>query len=156
MAEKHDTMNHILTSLKLLCSAFGRKLDQDALAFWASRLSEYPPESVFKALREAMDGERFPTLKQLRDAAGNVGPTRNTVVEHPPLTADQRKRSDHSAIMSMLWLHYDKGWPLTDFGGHILGRLFGKDPHEALAKAKEIYDAPTVKAWMIDQQRAGN
>jgi hypothetical protein len=145
----------IRKGIQLLCSAFRTRMDKDGLEFWVSKLADYAGPQLWSALKSALDGDRMPTLRDLRQASGAASRP-NAYKEPPPLTADQRKRSDHAAIMSMLWLHYDKGWPLTDFGGHILGRLFGKDPHEALAKAKEIYDAPTVKSWMSDQARAGN
>lgn len=76
--------------------------------------------------------------------------------EPPPLTPEERKRADHSAVLSMLWLHYAHGWPVERIASDIVGRLFGGDPVRAVEAAKEIYPREFVLAWMEDQKRAGN
>lgn len=145
----------IKQSVRLLAANFNRRMDDETLRFWASRLSDHVGPRLWRALAGALDGETFPTLRWVCDQASE-SPRANSVRFTPDLTDEQRRRSDHAAIMSMLWMHYEKGWTLSDFSAHILGRLFGKDPRQALIAAKEIYDSTTVKRWIEDQQRAGN
>jgi uncharacterized protein (UPF0332 family) len=72
------------------------------------------------------------------------------------MTPAEKKASDHSAIMSMLWLHYVKGWQVSSFAGTIFERNFGVETARALQAAKEIYSAEDVERWMRIQERAGN
>jgi hypothetical protein len=74
----------------------------------------------------------------------------------PELTPEQRAKSNKAAILSMLWLHYAKGWSLDSFKGHVLGKAYEGDPTAALKAACEIYDRDLVMRWMQDQQAAGN
>jgi hypothetical protein len=140
-------------SVRILWSAFGRRADDETCAVWAQSLRAHDGAALRRVFREAAEGESLPTLGEV---LGKVRALRRASEERaaPDLTPEQRKRADNSAILSMLWLHYARGWRLQDFSGHVLGRLFGKDPAEALRAAAEVYDRETVLRWMHDQELA--
>lgn len=57
--------------------------------------------------------------------------------------------------MSMLWLHYEKGWQAPNFQGTVFERNFGVETARALAAAREIYDREAVARWMRMQEQRG-
>lgn len=108
-----------------------------------TRLDPLMGPALIEAMTELCDGEKFPTLKAIVDlqrAKAKQRASKELPVE-TTMTHEERKRSDHVAIQSMLWLHYHHAekWPLSSFDGSIMARLFGGSPVEALTKAKGIY-----------------
>lgn len=132
---------------------FNRRIDPEMELFWVNRLEPLAGPKLFRAMSEALEEERFPTLKRIIEMAQGRRDTQPFIAP-APLTTDERKRSDHAAIMSMLWLRYN--YEHDSLGELMLKRLFPGDPVKALATAMEIYPKETVNRWMDDQQRAGN
>ena len=153
----NEDFNRIKGLLQVLADTFNRRLNGETLLFWAKALE---PMAGWQALESAMGGTEFPTLRGLRDQAGGTEKP-NGWKEIPRLTPEEKKRADHAAILSMLWLHYTrpKAWPLDAFDGSLIGRIMGDaftgDVHAALARAMQIYDRATVLKWMGDQERYG-
>lgn len=153
--EESDARRCIRRRFRAMAANFGKRFPAELELLWVNKLEKYAGDALDAILEQSLMGEKMPTLGAImevvhgrRDSAAFVPP--------PRLTPEQQKKSDHAAILSMLWLHYEKGWELKEFDGHVLGRLFGGNANTALLKAKEIYDAPTVNRWMQDQQMAGN
>lgn len=133
----------------------GRKLSAVQIQHWVSRLTQHAENPIlWRILAEACDGARMPAVSDVLDAIA-AHPKAQARVEAPP-TPGERLRSNHAAVLSMLWLHYAKNWQLRDFAGTIMASQFGKDPYDALVAAKELYDKPTILAWMANQEQAGN
>ncbi len=82
---------------------------------------------------------------------------------HERLTPEEQKRSDNAAILSLLWLHYAKGWELERVGAETISRIVAaqlkqpaNDIPRLLAAAKEVYSRDFVMRWMEEQERIGN
>lgn len=85
----------------------------------------------------------------------------NPFMAPAPMTEEERKRADKAAILSMLWLHYAKGWDLARVGSDTISRLVSAHMPETniermLIAAKEIYPRDLVMAWMAEEQRIGH
>lgn len=125
---------------------------------WTRNLTRFYGPSLFRVLDDMQLGKGMPSIAEVLEAL-QASATRSLMERPTPPepTKEERERSDKAAILSMLWLHYAKNWPLWEFKGHILARQFGdKDPQEALKAAKELYDKDLILAWMVNQQQAGN
>jgi hypothetical protein len=102
-----------------------------------------------ETMAELCEGDKFPTLKTIIEMQRAKAMRKaHSAAPMQELTEAERKRADHAAILSMLWLHYEMGWKLEDFAGSTMGRLFGGDPRNLIEKAKRHYDRETVKCWM--------
>lgn len=138
-------------AISVLLQTFGKRPNDVVILVWCKALAPYAKGSaIWRALAQACEGDKLPSI----NAVKLLMQTRRETMDWqsaPEPTPEERKRSDHAAILSMLWLHYEREWPLDSFAGHVLGRLFGKDPAEALRVALEVYDRPTVAKWMADQ-----
>lgn len=143
-------------AIRKLFTMHNRRLNDEVVLEYCMHLAPYASgKLIWEALAEARSDDRFPNLAALkRRLAGR--PETEEYKAPPLLTEAERKRADHAAILSMLWLHCSAGWDLRDFAGHTLGRLFERDPTEALEAAKQIYNRATVLRWMEDQRAAGN
>lgn len=112
-------------------------------SFWVTRLDPLMGPALIEAMGELCDGDKFPTLKAIVDLqrARAKRKASGALPQVVMLTPEERKRADHVAIQSMLWLHYNhpEKWPLSSYDGSIMARLFGGSPVEALTKAKGIY-----------------
>lgn len=143
---------HLMRSLKLLAQAVGAKMGEERLHIYAKRLSPYATtKALYAAFSSLSEGERMPSVRQIRAEMGQraeLQPAKSI----PPLTDEEQRRSDQSAVMSMLWLHYEKGWGPSAFRGTIFQKRLGMDTAGALALAKEIYDRETIAKWMQDQE----
>jgi hypothetical protein len=152
-----DERRLLMDDVAKLASVMGRNLSKDALNHWADRLITLEPKSLlYRILGDFSDGPKMPALTEVLEAfnyAKRVRPEANLT---PRLTEAEKKRADQSAIMSMLWLHYEKNWQLSDFNGHIMARSFGRNPVDALIAASEIFTREDIRKWMKDQQDAGN
>jgi hypothetical protein len=151
VSPESQTREDIRRAVKMLFLAFGKRDDPDMVSFWVNRLEPLASARLYSALTQACEGDKFPSLRSIAMASAEQQRA-NARKEIPPLTAEEKKRADNAAILSMLWLHYEKNWRLEDFGGHVLGRLFGGNPQELLVKAKAHYDRATVAKWMEAQQ----
>ncbi len=126
--------------------AFGKRDDPDQISFWVNRLEPLASQALYTALGQACEGERMPALRAIVTAAS--GSMRANQWQAPPqLTEAEKKKSDHWAIISMLWLHYTRPHAFA-MCEDIFARLFGGDPHQALAKAKEIYSKEEIEKLM--------
>lgn len=143
----------IKRSVRMLCDAFARKLNEDALDTWAERLEPYATNPLlWRVLKDAVAWENWPNLgvllgkiqSEIKHSEGTKPP--------PPMTERERQRSDTAAIYSMLWLVYEKRWRVEDFAGTALARAFGRDPAEALRVAMMQFDRETVANWMEKNQ----
>lgn len=139
-------------------ASFGANAGPQTVAVWLQELSPYDGANLRAALREAANGETRPNLGAvkaryfaLRDAA-KASAQKNA----PDLTAEERRRSDVACMKSCLWLHYAKGWQVSDFDGSVFAKNFGGDFKRAFTAALAGYDKDTILRWMDDQQRAGN
>lgn len=140
------------SKIQVLFDASGTRLSDKTLKFWCMALAKYATGAmVFRALEQCSEEGTRPSIAKVKTLMRGR-PELEEYKPPPKLTESQCKRSEQAAIMSMLWLHYEHGWKLTDFAGHILGRLFGRDPTEALKAAAEMYDRATLARWMEDQK----
>ncbi len=158
----------IKRSVRMLCDAFARKLNDDALDTWAERLEPYSKNPLmWRVLKDAVAWENWPNLgvllgkiqAEIKHSEGTRTP--------PPMSDRERERSDTAAIRSMLWLIYEKGWKVEDFAGHALARAFLRLPIKppedetdedraahraaitrALTAAMQIYDRASIARWM--------
>lgn len=148
--------DRLTRAIKLLSEAHSKRLSPAGILTWCRALAPFAKQaSLWRALEASCEEARFPSIAQVKSLMRGR-PETESFKPIPPLTPEQKRRADHAAVLSMLWLHYTQGWRLTDFHGTVLAKAFGKDPHEALAAAVAVYDEATVRRWMSDQQRAGN
>lgn len=144
---------HLARSIKLLASVHNRKMSEDAVMMYCKRLSPYAlTTALYSALSMLADAERMPSIGTIKSAMGGRADLQ-PFPKIPDLTPEEQARSDQSAIMSMLWLHYAKGWKAADFAGSVFERRFGVDTAKALAAAAELYAPETILRWMRDQER---
>lgn len=152
-----DERRLLMESVAKMASVMGRNLNKEALNHWVDRLLGLEPKSLlYRILSDFSDGAKMPALTEVLEAFNYAKRVRPEANLSPQLTEAERKRADQSAIMSMLWLHYEKKWPLSDFSGHVMARAFGRDPIDALMAAAEIFTREDIRKWMKDQQDAGN
>jgi hypothetical protein len=141
-------------AVKSLWAHYGRNLGQDGRQSWVALLKKYDGPILRRIFTEwAQTQTSVPTTAAILARYHSMSQSKPEALNRQEQSADEARRSQHSAVLSMLWLHYFQGWKLDDFGGHILGQLFGKNPKDALEAAKEIYDQDTVCRWMEDQNR---
>lgn len=143
---------HLARSVNLLAAVHNRRMSEDAVMMYCKRLSPYAlTAGLYSALASLADAERMPSIGAIKSAMRG-----RTDLEPfkpiPQLTPEQEAASDKSAIMSMLWLHYAKGWGPSEFRGSVFERRFGVDTARALAAAKELYAKETILAWMQAQE----
>lgn len=137
-----------------LCAIHGRKKSDAAIAHITNRLESFPLESIKRAIEWAKDQRAIPSVTELIGVInGGNGAERQVVQSQKPLTEQEQRRSDFAAIMSMLWLHYEHNWRLSDFEGHIMGKAFGVDRLHALQTAAQHYDRDAVAKWMEQASR---
>jgi len=144
----------IVTAVNSLAAAFGRKLSPEGLNVWVKRLRPYRGAKLWAAIEKATESRSMPSIGEVLE----LMPRRDRQAAWeppPPLSAQERRRVDNAAIMSMLHLHYTMGWPLEDFSWHAMGRAFGKhdgtpatDIPKILQHAKEHYTQARVEEWM--------
>jgi hypothetical protein len=79
-----------------------------------------------------------------------------------PPTPEEKAKADQAAILSLLWLHYAKGWELSRVGAETISRLVAAradipptEIERVLAAAKEVYPRTLVLAWMENEKRNG-
>lgn len=133
----------------------GRKLPVAARQRWIIKLRDFSFNAVMSVIDAGCDAKHMPALTEVIEGVNSRQFSKGTYAPAVEMTPEQRKRSDLAAIMSMLWLHYEKRWKLSDIAGHALARAFGRDPVEALTVAKGIYSAEDVSRWMKQQEQAG-
>lgn len=151
MRTSHSELDQLQQAVRVLWSAFGRKADTDTCAVWAKSLRPYEGPVLYRVFREAAEAESLPNLGEV---LGKIRALKKAADGAPSilLTDEQRAKADKVAVLSMLWLHYAKGWSFESFHGTIFERNFGKDPVTALKAAAAIYDKDTVLRWMQDQE----
>ena len=143
---------HLVNSFRRLAQHHNKKLSEDSLFWYAKRLSPWAKgERLYQTIPMLMEEDRMPTIKRIKEALGGR-PEQSPAPTVPALTPEEEKRSDHAAIMSMLWLHYEKGWRASDLAGAIFERQLGVETARALVAAAEIYDRETVARWMRVQE----
>lgn len=155
----------IETAVKLLAACHNRPLPQPAVDRWIRKLAPFAQKSaLYRALEEACDRPKMPACSEVvsdvleeisrenaragLNASGWNGP------RPPPLTQEQQARADHSAVMSTLWLIYEKGWSVDDIT-RKLGTLFGADPRESITAAMQKHTPDSVRWWMQHQIENG-
>lgn len=143
-------------SIRLLAETHGRKLSDQAVTVWCKALAPYVTTlALFRALAESCEDERMPSIAKVKSRLRGR-PELEECKPIPEMTPEERERSDKGAVLSMLWLHHIKGWPMSSFAGTIFERRFGRDPTDALHVAAQTYDRTLVEAWMGDQKLAGH
>jgi hypothetical protein len=132
-----------------------KKLTDAARSFWVSELEKFPLTKISKACHWAAKEKYFPSLGAMLEQLA-LGDRLDSVqfAEHKPLTPQERQRSDHAAIMAMLWLHYQHGWAATAFLGTVMAQQLGKPPNEVIHAAKQIYTREQVHEWMRSHGQA--
>ncbi|MES2367775.1 MAG: hypothetical protein V4563_18000 [Pseudomonadota bacterium] len=143
----NEEFARIKTAIGVMASTFGKRMDADTLLFWATRLEPHAGKKLWAAFAACMDGDDMPTLKYLVNQSRPDHLAPNGYKAPPEMSAADRKKSDHWAIISMLWLHYTRPHAFA-MCEDIFARLFGGDPHQALAKAKEIYSKEEIEKLM--------
>ena len=131
------------------------------MTHFCRELLPYAGENLWRALRQACDGERFPMLGSIKNLCRQTNIS--TYVEPPKLTEGQQARADQKAVMSMLWIHHHHGWKPEDFAMSVFERQLGDllertgrtvtDVFEEYAKT---YTKEQVEKWMDDQERSGS
>lgn len=141
----------LVKAIKKLGAVHNRRMSDDATMQYCRSLAQHASgKAIWQALEESCDDERMPSIHALkRKLAGR--PELEPFKAAPLLTDAERKRSDIASIMSMLWLHYEQGWPLEDFAGTTLAKAFGGEPKAALQAAKEIYSRDQIFGWMTNE-----
>lgn len=164
--------NELLLRGKLinLCEIHSRKMSDEARGHWMRRLMQMHKTyggGLLKALDAAADSRTYMELGWIEERAQQFN--RRDVAPYvppPPPTTEEQLRSDHAAILSMLWLEYTKGFGPVHIGGVVAGcmsriyaKQFGKtdaEIEEAMAAARAKYPREYVLQWMEDQKRKGN
>lgn len=110
-------------------------------------------------MEKACDSREYFNLQWIVEAAATEN-RRDTkpFVPPPKLTDVEQHAADLSAVKSLLWLHYAKGWTMDEIGKDTLGRLFARqrglsadDVPALIEQAKESYPRETILRWMTDQ-----
>jgi hypothetical protein len=152
----------LTNAIQSVAEVHSKRMSDAAIRVWCKALAPYAKgQQLYRALEAACEEERMPSLHRLRELMRGR-PETNAAPTIRPLTELERKESDKAAILSLLWLHYAKGWELERVGAETIGRLVAArlegehDIAKVLAMAKEIYPRDLVLRWMDDQQRRGS
>jgi hypothetical protein len=158
-------LQRLRNEIVLLSEVHSKRLSDEAMSHWVKRLLQYATgQALWTALERARDERTFPSVGWvLEERERLMRVEAKPYAALPELTPDERKRSDNAAVLSMLWLHYARGWELERVGAETIARLLAQqtgrpieDIPKMLAAAKEIYPRDLVMRWMVDQERAGN
>lgn len=145
-------------AVRLLWKGFGRNADGETQGVWAKSLRPYADGlALWRILREASEvDESLPSLSavltRVRAVVASEKPAPN-----PTLTPAEKARADRTAVMSLLWLHYEFRWPLEQFSGAglagMLADAFGNRDAviAALRSARDTNSREDVRRWMFDQ-----
>lgn len=142
-------------SIRLVFAAQARKAFPEVLSLWEEMLRPHDGPHLVAVLADMAQASKMP----------NVGEIVRAVVERkrrsqpfvpPTLTAAERTRSEHAAVMSMLWMR--KEYPQLNESAELImrsvfARQFGKDATTAVNEAKSAYTPEQLDAWMEDAQR---
>lgn len=151
-----DLRQRLQRAIGNLFENFGKRRNEVLLLTWCRALAPYAKgDMIWQQLEAACLERSMPAPVDLIKAMGGR-PETEAFKPIPELSPEQRRRSDHAAVLSMLWLHYEKGWSVADISGHVLARMFPGDIVKAVEAAKEIYTPEAVRSWMYDQEQAGN
>lgn len=134
-----------------LAAIHNRNISDAAIAHTIKQLLPYTDESIKAAIEWAKNERHYPAIADIVERTQLSYKKEESFKAPLPLTDEQKRSSDQMALLSMLWLHYEHGWRLHDFQNDLLGRLFGRDPTQALVEAKNRYSRDIVAAWMNSQ-----
>lgn len=158
------TVQRLTDAIRLVAECHNWRMTDALLQVWCKKLAPYAKgQAIWKAMSMACEEEKRPSLHRIVELIRGR-PETQIWSPPPPPTEKEKYDADVSAILSLLWLHYAKGWELSRVGGETIGRLFAEraskpfppeDIPRMLDAAKEIYPRELVLAWMADQQRNG-
>lgn len=145
----------IKAGVRRIANNHARNMSDAQVTSWAETLRPYAGPVLMRVLDDFAIGDEFPNVGGIR--AKYFGLTQSSKTPRPQTEAE-RKKADHAAIVSMLWLHYEKGWRLEDFDGSPMARAFlglsfaQRDMNDeqraevmrALRAAKMHYDRATI------------
>lgn len=159
--EPREDEDPLKRAVRMLWKGFGRNADGETQSVWAKSLRPYESGlALWRVLREAVEiDEKIPSLSEILSRVRAVTDA-SAPAPNPSLTMAEKVRADRSAIMSMLWLHYEFGWRLEDFGGAglagMLAEAFGDRDRVmvALNAARASNARSDVRRWMQDQAAA--
>ncbi len=140
--------------IQALRDMWAGRFSDAALRHWVKTLTPFYGSTLFQVLERSMNEKSMPSLGHVLEALHQAAARERNgkcIELPPPLTPGEQKRSDNAAVLSMLWLHYERGWEARDFTWQIFKRLFerqGADAEMLLNAAKECYDRDTVRRWM--------
>jgi hypothetical protein len=156
------TVQRLSDAIRLLAEVHNKRFSDAAITVWCKRLAEYANGSaLWRAMSAACEEDRMPSLHRLVELMRGRPETKLYQAMQPP-TPEQKAKADKAAVLSLLWLHYAKGWELERVGAETIGRLVAgrldyppEDLPRILAEAKEHYPRTLVMAWMENEQREG-
>jgi hypothetical protein len=154
-APSEPTEDDIRKQVRLFWANWSKRPSEEEQAAWARSLGpHWNKPGLRQAMRDAVErGEEWipsvPTLLARMRTIEHGAPKADEVSK--PLTDRERRRAERAAVLSLLWLHYELGWPLERVGAHMIATALGADPVRAIAAAKEQYTPETIRRWMADQ-----
>lgn len=152
----YDKQRELDVMIQELCAIHNRKRTDAAIHHMIQRLLPYGDESIKRAIAWAKDQKTFPSVAELIEVI-NSSDTASRMTYTPPLSLSegQRKDSTESALRSMLWLHYNHGWPLSSFiGSSVFASIFrfneidDSQKIKSLEELKKTHTKESIDSWM--------
>ncbi len=153
-----DSQTQLARAVRLVWAASGRRADSEVVALWERKLKPFEGSTLYAILEQEATSDKSPNLGRVLAAIAQKRLQPGSY-EPPKLTAAERVKSEHAAILSMLWLenHHPE---LRESAGGIMRaaftRQFGTDAAKLVDSARSNYTPEFVDKWMLDQQAAGN
>lgn len=145
--------------LRMLKNTYNRyQFTDDVEANYIRSLLRYKDSKyIWQAIDELGTGTQFPHIEHISDKVNEIA-RRNREPERkqlPPSSQDI-KAAHLAAVMSLMWIHYENGFAITDVGvvSDVYKRLFPEQPFD-VEKLKKELPKEKVKSWMeVQEQRA--
>lgn len=129
----------------------GKKCTDRRIDFYLKKLGPYVGPELEAVIESFKECGECPGVRKILDGVHSRKRRTADNLLMPALTEEEKRRSDHAAIMSMLWLHYEHRWSIDRLVSDILTRVFARqvdDPKQAIEEAKKHYTKERVAEWM--------
>lgn len=154
-----DTSQRIENAVVLMHEAkTGREPQPKRVDFFVRRLRPIACKELFDVLEQAADKCECPSPAEIRETVALRKRLNAPIPEQPILGDGERLKSRQAALLTALWLHYEKGWSFRDFGGTMMGAALKRQADmtdaemiAALEAAKRKHPRDEIAKWMEGQ-----
>lgn len=110
---------------------------------------------LFEVLEHAADKCECPSPAAIKETIAKIREQKKPAPQLKPLTEEETARSRQAALKTALWLHYEHGLSLSDFGQQVLGAALKRQESitdaeifELLQRAKRKHPREEIQKWM--------